>query len=79
MTGVKEMDIFEDLKELLGCFYISDMTGLYNHVAKEAVKGIDLKKYPLSQLCDLYSYLYGGKLDFADYSDAEQAFETGRK
>lgn len=73
------MDIFEDLKELLGCEYISDMTGRDNRAAKKVVKGMDLKQYPLSQICDLYFYLYNRKPEFADYSDAEHAFKAGCK
>ena len=43
------MDIFEDLKELIGCEHISDMTGRDNQAAKKVVKGMDLKQYLLSQ------------------------------
>ncbi len=70
------MDVFEDLKELLGCYYISDMARQYNKEARNVVKGMDLRQYPLSQLRDLYSYLYKKDLEFADYLEAEQAFTT---
>ncbi len=74
-----KMDIFEDLKSLFGCKYISDMTGRDNRAARKLVKVLNLKRYPLSQLRNLYQYLHDRKCEFADYSEAKQAFEVGYK
>lgn len=54
------MDIFDFLKHILGCTYISDLrTEPYNTKAKLILERLDLKKYPNNQVIDIFGYIYG--------------------
>lgn len=69
------MDIFEDLKRAIGCMYISDIAyGEARKLARIAVRDINISAYPLSQLSDLYHYLYAEKRIFSSYDEAITAF-----
>ena len=69
------MDIFEDLKRNIGCTYISDVTyGETRELARIAVRDMNISAYPLSQLSDLYRYLYAEKRIFSGYDEAMTAF-----
>lgn len=74
MQKEKEPDIFEDLRDLIGCEYISDLTARYNKDARRVAGTMSLERYPVSQLNDLYEYLYGEKKDFHDSRAASEAF-----
>ena len=54
------MDIFNELKEMVGCRYISDMR--YNEddnrMAKICLKKIDTSKYTEKEIRDVNNYLY---------------------
>lgn len=76
MQKEKEPDIFEDLRDLIGCEYISDLTARYNKDARRIAGTMSLERYPVSQLNDLYEYLYGEKKDFHDSRAASEAFEA---
>ena len=78
MQKEKEPDIFEDLRDLIGCEYISDLTARYNKDARRIAGTMNLERYPLSQLNDLYEYLYGEKKNFPDSRAASEAFATPR-
>ena len=57
------MDIFEELREKVGCMYISDLkcNPEANEMAKSIVKTLDLSKCEDKVLDDLAEYLYGDK------------------
>ena len=70
------MDIFEDLKEIFGFTYISEMKA--SRSIKSYVGSMNLKVYPLSQLSDLYNYLYDEPIMFSDYAEAQDVFRAKR-
>ena len=71
-----EKDLFEEVAVSVGCTFISDMRfEPFNGYAKEMLsKYIDITRYPLKTLSDMYEYLYGKKQDFAKYGEAKAAF-----
>ena len=71
-------ELFEDLSDLIGCEYISDLTARYNKDARRIAGTMSLERYPVSQLNDLYEYLYGKKKTFPDSRAASEAFATPR-
>lgn len=72
MTTNNKTDIFETLKNILGCEYISDMKfEPYRTKAKEALKSMDLSILSLSDLKDIAQYLYE-KTDFKSKDDILQ-------
>ena len=76
MTNNKT-DIFETLKNTLGCEYISDMKfEPYRTKAKEALKSMKLSILSLSELKDIAQYLYG-KTDFKSRDDILQYLGNG--
>lgn len=71
MTNNKT-DIFETLKNILGCEYISDMKfEPYRTKAKETLKSMELSILSLSDLKDIAQYLYE-KTDFKSKDDILQ-------
>lgn len=71
MTNNKT-DIFETLKNILGCEYISDMKfEPYRTKAKEALKSMEMSILSLSDLKDIAQYLYE-KTDFKSKDDILQ-------
>lgn len=50
------MDIFEDVKKLLGYDYISDLR-YHRAAAREALGRIDVSKYPADQIKDYLLYV----------------------
>lgn len=71
MTNNKT-DIFETLKNILGCEYISDMKfEPYRTKAKETLKSMDLSILSFSDLKDIAQYLYE-KTDFKSKDDILQ-------
>lgn len=68
-------DVFEELRDALGCCYISDLRfPAYLGAARETISGFDLSRYPLSALSDMAEYLYGRKLCFDTREDARHFF-----
>ena len=56
----KKSDLFEFLKYILGCTYISDLrTEPYNTKARLILKFLNPKKYSKIQIKDAFEYLYG--------------------
>lgn len=54
-----KLDLLEFLKYILGCTYISDLRkDPYNFKAKLILKQLNLKKYSLHQLSDVFEYIY---------------------
>lgn len=63
------MDLFETVRDQLGCEYISDMRScraLLND-AKKVVASLDLEAYTAWELADMAEYLYGKKMYGAMY------------
>lgn len=74
------MDIFEDLREIIGCMYISDMRRTpYRHRALCSVTFLDLDLYPIEQLSDLSEYLTGRKRTFENHNQAQEYFALESK
>ena len=57
------MDIFNELKEKIGCRYISDMRydKAANNMAKMYFGQMDITKYSEKEIKDLREYIYGDK------------------
>ncbi len=71
------MDIFEKLRDMLSCQYISDLRSEPNRTkAKKILKYISLQEYPVEMLSDLAEYLYGRKIEFASMQQAVMFFRT---
>lgn len=51
------MDIFETLKSMLGCMYISDLRFAYKDKALKLLKEI---KTDSNQMANAYNYIMGG-------------------
>ena len=79
--SVDRTDLFEELRDGLGCDYISDMkVPPYRERAKRHMAKKALEKYPLHVLNDVADYLYGGKHRFGTTAQAYAFFrEDGRK
>ncbi len=59
------MDMFEYLRKMLGCEYISDLRyEPYKTRAQRLLATVPLEGYPLEVLSDLAEYLYGSKNRF---------------
>ena len=69
-TGYKEkrkMDIFEKLKNAVGCDYISDLSfDPHRTKAKALLKAMEIEKCSVAELNDLADYFYGKHFDSAD-------------
>ncbi len=71
----KELDLFEDIRSVLGLDYVSDIRFAPNTKRTiSALKMADLCKYPLSQLSDMANYIAGHSEPFADYESASAFF-----
>ena len=54
------MDLFEKIKDLLGCEYISDIRNdRWRNTTKNIIAKIDLSSYSALELADMAEYLYG--------------------
>lgn len=57
-----ELDLFDFLKHILDCTYISDLKySHYNDKAKMLLKQLNLKNYSLNQIDDALEYIYNKK------------------
>ena len=54
----REQDLFERMKNCIGCTYISDLPR-YRYEVWEKMKRISLDQYTLKQLDDLCEYVFG--------------------
>lgn len=55
----EESDLFEFLKYILGCTYISDLRiEPYNTKAKLIFKLLNFEKYSSNQIEDIFKYIY---------------------
>ena len=61
------MDVFEKLKVVVGCDYISDLR-FEPHLtkAKELLKTMSVEKCSIAELNDIADYFYGEHFDSAD-------------
>lgn len=66
------MDLFEVIREMCGCAYISDMAaGMpYNRAARDFISRELLEKYDLYTLTDMYQYLTGKDVPFGTFEEA---------
>ena len=56
---MNENDIFNVLRVLIGCEYISDIsTPFYQKKAVEALKDLDLTRFDTKQIADVCRYLH---------------------
>ncbi len=64
----KDMDLFETVRDKLGCEYISDMRSCRALLAdaNKVVVSLDLEAYTARELADMAEYLYGKKMYGAD-------------
>lgn len=54
-----DLDLFDFLKYILGCTYISDLrTEPYNAKARLILDKLNLNKYPINQTKDAVNYIY---------------------
>jgi hypothetical protein len=57
MEEVK-MGIFETLKSMVGCMYISDLRfGVYNEIAKDLFKTFDISKFNTKEFEEVRQYI----------------------
>jgi len=72
MITNNKTDVFETLKNTLGCEYISDLKfEPFRTKAMRALKSMELNALSLSELEDIAQYLYG-KTDFKSRDDILQ-------
>lgn len=72
-----EDDLFEMLKNMTGCGYISDLRfGDVNEKAQACFNHMDISRYSLPVLSDAAAYLFGTDADFASYEDAINFFQS---
>ena len=62
--GESKMDLFEIVRNKLGCEYISDMRSSQSmrKKAKKIVAQLDLEPYTSHELADMVEYLYGKRV-----------------
>jgi len=71
------MDLFEELKNRIGCQYISDLRfGTDNELAKEVMKKTDIADYSLTELKDMAEYLYQKTVKFESLEEAAKFFSN---
>ncbi|MDO4852507.1 MAG: hypothetical protein Q4A88_03700 [Clostridia bacterium] len=77
LIGESEMDVFEKLKERVGCQYISDMANgaFCNSLARVSVRTMELIEYELDSLRALWEYLTGEKMDAIDKAQLIQSLQ----
>ena len=77
--GGNDMTAFDDVRQNLGCSYISDIR-LDMRRPEVSLKleiylsGFDYTKYPPKELEELYEYLFGETIAFRSYIEAERLF-----
>ena len=76
---VNGLDVFEDLKNEVGCLYISDLRlPRYIKKSRKVLCKLDLKKYSLLQLNDVVNYLYDFPFLFSEKGEALRFFVNQR-
>lgn len=69
-------DLFEDVRDSIGCMYISDMKlPAYREKAIRRMASVDLSHYSIADLEDMAEYLCGQKFDFDTREKAHEHFE----
>lgn len=58
MCTFKGNDIFEDMQEIIGCDYISDLPQ-YGYQILHEIKSLNLSQYDKKQLEDFSAYVFG--------------------
>ena len=68
-------DLFEELKRIVRCDYISDLRySPWREQARKAIAAMDLSEFSLFAINDAAEYLYGEKLAFASSAEAQVYF-----
>ena len=68
-------DLFEELKRIVRCDYISDLRySPWREQARKAIAAMDLSEFSLFAINDAAEYLYGEKPAFASSADAQEYF-----
>ena len=71
------MDLFEELKNEIGCEYISDLRfGANNQLAKAIMRNINVNDYTLAELNDMAEYLYQKSVKFESLKEAANFFSN---
>lgn len=69
-------DLFEDMRTAIGCSFISDLRFEPNLTcARKTMAHMEPGRYPLSQLKDMLSYLYGEKSELHSVQEAHELFQ----
>lgn len=77
---MENRDLFEELKRIVRCEYISDLRfSPWLEQARKAIAQMDLDGYSLFALSDIAEYLYGKKLTFASCGDAQEYFRKSAR
>ena len=72
---MENRDLFEELKWIVRCAYISDLRySPWLDQARQVIAAMDLREFSLFALNDAAEYLYGETLDFASNADAQVYF-----
>lgn len=75
--NMMENDLFEMLKNMTGCEYISDLRfGENNEKAQACFNHIDINRYSLPVLSDAAAYIFGADAGFVSYGDAIDFFQS---
>ena len=70
-----ERDLFEELKQIVRCGYISDLRySPWKEKGREAIARMNLSEYSMFTLEDAAEYLYGEKRSFTSSSEAQEYF-----
>lgn len=69
---MNDLDVFEDLRQRVGCEYISSLKSpLYIAKVRKVLRKLSLDNYSLFQLNDLANYIYG----YSFFVDKEEALK----
>ena len=74
--SVATVDLFEVIKNQIGCTYISDyrVEPNYRAAAVSAMRRAELNDYSISALEDMADYLFSEKVQFRSHEDARKYF-----
>ena len=70
-----DRDLFEELKRVVRCEYISDLRySPWLRQARRAIAKMELREFSLFSINDAAEYLYGEKPAFVSSADAQEYF-----
>ena len=75
-----EKDLFEMIKNAVGCEYISDLRfGMNNRKAQVFLRNADIENYSLSVLSDAAQYIFSTNIKFSSKGEATGFFRSENK